>query len=362
MDCCSCGGGLSCSGGVCKGPARRTAAAMPVRLDDQRHLLHGAELQLHAVHLHDARQDLRHLPRRCGGMVNSQRRAERRGDGRRLRRARRGVRVALQPGSEVRRGHRLHGRLLRRRRVLQPGLHRDPLGVQRGEEGAGGATGSVARSRRGAIRTASARRRGPLPAAPAAWDATARAPAPSTRAGRPARPRPALGRPAHRRRDLQRHGDLLTSTPLDCSPNQCTTAGNGGCTSGCTGDGNCGPNGYCVGGNCALKGNAGATCTATDQCLSGFCVDGFCCNTGVPNGSRLARAAPRSRSRGRGRGPAGTPSRGDSRPAQSCTGSTLTNAKTCNSSGACSAGGGTTPPAASTCNAGMTACDSSLHH
>ena len=55
---------------------------------------------------------------------------------------------------------------------------------------------------------------------------------------------------------------------------------NATCPTSCTSDANCISTDYCnASGFCAPKKGWGQTCTATDQCASGFCVDGVCCNS-----------------------------------------------------------------------------------
>jgi MYXO-CTERM domain-containing protein len=69
--------------------------------------------------------------------------------------------------------------------------------------------------------------------------------------------------------------------------NECSTApsftcnGSGACGATCTLDTSCGGGTtyYCNGGTCAAKLAPGAVCTTLNQCLSGICVDGRCCQT-----------------------------------------------------------------------------------
>jgi hypothetical protein len=67
-----------------------------------------------------------------------------------------------------------------------------------------------------------------------------------------------------------------TLPPIDCSPFTCS--GNS-CANGCADDSGCNPGNFCSGGKCKPQGGPGAACNATDQCLSGICVDGVCCKT-----------------------------------------------------------------------------------
>jgi hypothetical protein len=57
------------------------------------------------------------------------------------------------------------------------------------------------------------------------------------------------------------------------------TCVNGSCASMCGGDGECQNGFFCDAGHtCQLKRASGAACASTNQCASGFCVDGVCCN------------------------------------------------------------------------------------
>jgi hypothetical protein len=56
------------------------------------------------------------------------------------------------------------------------------------------------------------------------------------------------------------------------------TCGSAGCMGDCTTDTDCTADAYCSAGVCAPKKVAGASCSAADQCGSGFCTDGVCCN------------------------------------------------------------------------------------
>jgi MYXO-CTERM domain-containing protein len=63
---------------------------------------------------------------------------------------------------------------------------------------------------------------------------------------------------------------------LPCAPYVCGTSA---CTTTCKADADCDISGYCLNGTCAVaKGLAGA-CNNNDECASGFCADGECCNT-----------------------------------------------------------------------------------
>jgi hypothetical protein len=61
-----------------------------------------------------------------------------------------------------------------------------------------------------------------------------------------------------------------TCDPAGCQNNRCVTM--------CTADTQCAPGKACVNGSCGEL-PAGRPCAKEDDCLSGFCVDGVCCNT-----------------------------------------------------------------------------------
>ncbi len=68
----------------------------------------------------------------------------------------------------------------------------------------------------------------------------------------------------------------VTSTAC---PGNLECASNTSCLGSCASDAGCAAGFWCnTSGTCIAKGAPGATCTAVDQCTSGFCVDGFCCN------------------------------------------------------------------------------------
>jgi hypothetical protein len=66
-------------------------------------------------------------------------------------------------------------------------------------------------------------------------------------------------------------GPLFACAPFRCDPsrNQCFT--------GCATDEQCTPGSQCRGNSCAPP--RGAVCQHNDECASGFCADGVCCNT-----------------------------------------------------------------------------------
>jgi hypothetical protein len=60
-----------------------------------------------------------------------------------------------------------------------------------------------------------------------------------------------------------------------CAPYRC---GATTCTTTCTSDGECDDAAYCAAPSCVPKAKKGAACTEARACLSGFCVDGVCCD------------------------------------------------------------------------------------
>ena len=67
------------------------------------------------------------------------------------------------------------------------------------------------------------------------------------------------------------------SSGTGCAPYWCDGV-NASCPTTCTGDGDCFVSHWCDAGACVpLQGN-GAACTAANQCVSTFCVDGVCCD------------------------------------------------------------------------------------
>jgi hypothetical protein len=68
-------------------------------------------------------------------------------------------------------------------------------------------------------------------------------------------------------------GMCVKGMAIDCTPFNCESAA---CRSSCVTDADCVPPNVCQTGKCGRRGE-GQACTANDQCLSGFCVDGVCC-------------------------------------------------------------------------------------
>jgi hypothetical protein len=72
-------------------------------------------------------------------------------------------------------------------------------------------------------------------------------------------------------------GACAPGTPMDCTPYLCAA---GACTTTCANDTDCSPKAFCSPGNkCVPKESASTACTSADQCVTGFCVDGVCCDS-----------------------------------------------------------------------------------
>jgi hypothetical protein len=160
-----------------------------------------------------------------------------------------------------------------------------------------------------------------------------------------------------------------------CDPYLCS-APTDACTTKCNMDADCSQSGvgnYCTGanGSCMAKIAQGGACSASHQCQSGNCVDGFCCNnactgtclacsmalTGQPNGTCSAVTSgtdPKNQCTMQAQSTCGTNGvcngaacqdwvSGTTCQAASCNGTMLTFAHTCNGTGTC-----TTPSPATT--------------
>jgi hypothetical protein len=86
-------------------------------------------------------------------------------------------------------------------------------------------------------------------------------------------------------------GQLGTCTNFDAGTDpsaECLAGlacnGAGGCNSSCTTKAQCESVYYCDGGNCDPQKNPGASCALPEECLSGFCKDGVCCNAACDGG------------------------------------------------------------------------------
>jgi hypothetical protein len=70
-------------------------------------------------------------------------------------------------------------------------------------------------------------------------------------------------------------GACVPAAPIACAPYLCDGQS---CRVTCTDDSQCVPPRICGNGSCGKRGG-GQTCGAADQCESGFCVDGVCCES-----------------------------------------------------------------------------------
>ena len=70
-------------------------------------------------------------------------------------------------------------------------------------------------------------------------------------------------------------GVCVIGKSISCQPSTCE---DGACITSCTVDTQCMSPAVCRDANCGKRG-PGQTCTAADQCQSGFCVEGVCCTT-----------------------------------------------------------------------------------
>lgn len=103
------------------------------------------------------------------------------------------------------------------------------------------------------------------------------------------------------------------------------------CQSSCTTDANCANGYYCNNMNCALKQNNGAVCTAPNQCSSGFCVDGVCCDAACTGMCQACTSAKTTQTNGQCKS---IPSGSD--PDDECT---MAAASTCGDTGECNGAG-----------------------
>jgi hypothetical protein len=154
-------------------------------------------------------------------------------------------------------------------------------------------------------------------------------------------------------------GTCQPGAAMSCNAYACGDAGV--CNTGCAKDGDCATGYFCIGGSCAKK-STGATCTADSDCGTGHCAQGVCCKTAcagtcqscaltgtagtcspIPAGADpFNQCADQSAAN-----PCGTSGACDGNGAcafypagtscgsASCTGSTLTQARTCDGAGTC---------------------------
>jgi uncharacterized repeat protein (TIGR01451 family) len=71
-------------------------------------------------------------------------------------------------------------------------------------------------------------------------------------------------------------GACPAASTVACAPYVC---GPTACLGGCATDGDCVSGDYCAGGFCQPRKDDGTACSTTDECRSGSCVDGLCCDT-----------------------------------------------------------------------------------
>jgi hypothetical protein len=154
-------------------------------------------------------------------------------------------------------------------------------------------------------------------------------------------------------------GTCNPGAPQGCNAYACGTGGT--CKTSCTADKDCGSGYFCVGGSCAKKG-AGAACTTDSDCGTGHCAQGVCCKTacagtcmscalGTSTGTCTAIAVgmdPYNQCADQaatnpcgtsgacdGNGACAIYPAGTNCAAASCTGSNLTQSRTCDGAGTC---------------------------
>ena len=71
-------------------------------------------------------------------------------------------------------------------------------------------------------------------------------------------------------------GTCRPGASRSCSPNLCMGSS---CASTCSGDSACQAGFFCESGTCRAKRAVGAACARIQECGSGYCVDGICCNS-----------------------------------------------------------------------------------
>lgn len=164
-------------------------------------------------------------------------------------------------------------------------------------------------------------------------------------------------------------GQCVAAGTENCNPKVC----NGDvCSSDCVGDSSCSTGEYCdtLTGNCTTKLAKGQNCQAANQCSTGFCVDGSCCESACTGSCMACNGAltiaqsgtcaavtagtdPDNNCADQGASSCGTDGKCDGSgkcrkygptavcAAATCSGSTQTNAKTCDGNGVCSSNGTT---------------------
>ncbi|MBI4703902.1 MAG: hypothetical protein HY744_22565 [Deltaproteobacteria bacterium] len=86
-------------------------------------------------------------------------------------------------------------------------------------------------------------------------------------------------------------GQCVPGLTTSCGAYLCNP-GKTACLTSCAGDGDCSQGSYCGGSKCLAKKSQGEPCGGTNQCASGFCVDGVCCAAGC---SGLCRACSKTK-------------------------------------------------------------------
>ncbi len=72
-------------------------------------------------------------------------------------------------------------------------------------------------------------------------------------------------------------GVCVDGGSIACSPYVCNSLGSA-CLASCETDDQCVTGYWCSAGSCVSKNGNGTPCNGSNECKSGFCVDGFCCN------------------------------------------------------------------------------------
>ncbi|MCC6217547.1 MAG: hypothetical protein IT376_22000 [Polyangiaceae bacterium] len=124
-----------------------------------------------------------------------------------------------------------------------------------------------------------------------------------------------------------------SASSVGCSPYACD-AGGTACRSSCTADTHCAAGNYCrTGGTCASKLANGVACGGANECNSGYCADGVCCDAACNQPCQSCSAAKKQS----GANGACGPTKGDTDPDADCAadGSTCGQTGNCNGSGAC---------------------------
>ena len=81
-------------------------------------------------------------------------------------------------------------------------------------------------------------------------------------------------------------GSCVDTTSQACTPYICSS---GSCLQMCTSSDDCLPTFYCSNSVCVGTKDEGSICSANEQCASGHCVEGVCCNTACVDGCTSCR-------------------------------------------------------------------------